>query len=85
MCPARWQTPWWIEGVQRSILGGFQSILLIFDKFLPIFSEKFHPKVLGHIYLSRRVYLALYGIQVWITKRHMFYLICKLDSNLKQL
>ena len=39
----------------------FQPILFIFDKFLLVFSEIFHHRVLGHVYLSRRVYLALYG------------------------
>ena len=39
----------------------FQPILLIFQQFLTIFSEIFHHTLLGRIYLSRCVYLALYG------------------------
>ena len=40
----------------------FEPIWLIFDQFLPIFSGIYHQKVLrARVYLSRCVYLALYG------------------------
>ena len=43
-----------------SIFGFFEPISLIFDHLLPIFSEIFHPKVLG-ARLSRHIYSALHG------------------------
>ncbi len=52
-----------VNEVQGSILVVYQPILIVIDHFLPIFSEIYHQKVLGRVYSSRCVYLALYGKQ----------------------
>ena len=53
--------------------GFFSQICSFVTKFSPIFSEIVHHKVLGRVYLSRCVYLALYGtILCWMNNHCTF-------------